>query len=169
MRQRKAKKRQRSKRQSNVVRSAVIQSKQVSHGEVWKLGKFHYLFCGDPESSKFQELLPSTIALLLLFPREGKPRLPEKPVHAKNTLLFHSSYGEDIDLRNLRHIVENCVSTTTDADEFVVMFNLLDPSLFILMEDLFCSCYCAEPNPQRCTDALTAWTAIKQTAKKLST
>lgn len=165
----KTKKRKRAKRQSNIVTTEVIQAQQFSQGEVWKLGKFHYLFCGAPESNRFQKLLPSEIALLLLFPRDEKPWLPDELSHAQNTLLFHTSYGEDIDLRNLRLIVENCISTTTEADDSIVVFNLPDPSLFILMESLFCSCYCAEPDPKRCTDALTAWAAIKQPVKKLST
>ncbi|MGR3278903.1 streptomycin biosynthesis regulator [Acaryochloris marina NIES-2412] len=163
----KAKKRQRAQRQSNVVTTEVIQAQQFLQGEVWKLGNFHYLFCGDPESNKFKKLLPSDIALLLLFPREEKPWLPDEPANAQNTLLFHTSYGEDIDLRNLRLIVENCISTTTEAEDSIVVFNLPDPSLFILMESLFCSCYCAEPDPRRCTDALTAWSITNQPVKKL--
>ncbi|NJM67356.1 MAG: ParB N-terminal domain-containing protein [Acaryochloris sp. RU_4_1] len=163
----KAAKRQRAKKQSDEIRPLTVQAKQVSNGEIWKLGKFHYLYCGDPSSSKFQKLLPSEIALLLIFPRVTKSWPQEKPANVKNALLFYTSYGEDIDLRNLRQIVENCLSTTTNADEPVVIINLPDPSFFILMENLYCPCYCAEPDPQRCTDALTAWSITMQPSKKI--
>ncbi|UJB72794.1 ParB N-terminal domain-containing protein (plasmid) [Acaryochloris sp. 'Moss Beach'] len=163
-------KRQRTRKQVNAhtKEPRITESKKVVTGDIWKLGKFHYLFCGDPESSEFQKLLPSEIALLLFFPRKTKPWLQEKPENVLNTLSFYTSYGEDIDLRNLRLIIENCLSTTTEANDSVIVFNLPDPSLFILMESLYCLCYCAEPDPQRCTDALTAWAAINQTVKRLS-
>lgn len=160
-------KRQRKKKQPTNPSTPTIQSKEVSKGDIWKLGKFHYLFCGDPYSIIFQKLLPSEIALFLTF-LDSKEHWPHSlPVNAKNALLFYSSYGEDIDLRNLRQIIENCLTTTTDADDIVVMINLPDPSLFILMESLYCLCYCADPDPQRCTDALTVWATTKQPAKKL--
>lgn len=165
----KTSKRQRTRKQVNTStqKPLVTEPKRVVKGDIWKLGKFHYLFCGEYESNKFQKLLPSEIALLLFFPRKTKPWLQEKPKNVLNTLSFYTSYGEDIDLRNLRLIVENCLSTTTEADDSVIVLNLPDPSLFILMESLYCLCYCAEPDPQRCTDALTAWAAIKQPVKKL--
>ncbi|MGR3278720.1 ParB N-terminal domain-containing protein [Acaryochloris marina NIES-2412] len=163
----KSTKRKRTKKKPAPLDSQVAQSNKVKKGDIWKLGKSHFLFCGDSESAEFQKLLPSEIALLLFFPREAKPWLPEQPANIQNTLLFHTSYGEDIDFKNLRQIVENCISTTTEADEPVVIINLPDPSLFILLEDLYCPCYCAEPDPHRCSDALTAWSITNQPSKKL--
>lgn len=165
----KTSKRQRIKKQSTTPKPLLAQPQRVKKGDVWRLGKYHLLFCGDSESSEFQKYLPTEIALLLFFPRAKKPWLPEEPANVQNTLLFHSSYGEDLHLETLRGIVENCLSGTTDANEPVVMINLIDPSLFILIDELECRCYCAEPDPERCTDALTAWAAINQPAKKLST
>lgn len=163
----KAAKRQRTKKRPDEVNPLTIQTKQVSKDEIWKLGKFHYLYCGNPSSTKFQKLLPSEIGLFLNF-LQTRDSLPQSiPANVKNALLFYTSYGEDIDLKNLRQIVENCLSTTTDADDPVVIINLPDPSLFILMENLYCPCYSAEPDPQRCTDALTAWSVTKQPSKKL--
>lgn len=160
-------KRRRTKKQPISPKPLVSEPKEVARGDTWKLGKSHYLFCGDPDSAEFQKLLPSEIALLLFFPRKPEPWLPKKPENVQNTLLFHTSYGDDIDLKNLRQVVENCISTTTDSDDPVVIINLPDPSLFILMEQLFCPCYCADPDPQRCADALTAWAIIKLPTKKL--
>ncbi|MGR3279369.1 ParB N-terminal domain-containing protein [Acaryochloris marina NIES-2412] len=166
-----ATKRQRKKKQASQVTSPtpLVQSKEVVGGDTWKLGKSHYLFCGDSSSKKFQKLLPSEIGLFMIF-LDAEEHWPQSlPKNTKNALSFYSSYGEDIDLRNLRQIIENCLATTTDADDTVIMINLPDPSLFILMESLYCPCYCAEPDPQRCTDALTAWAAINQPVRKLST
>lgn len=162
-------KRKRIKKQATAPESTFLQQKKTKEGDIWRLGKSHVLFCGDSESDKFQKLIPKDISLLLFFPRLDKPWLPEKPTNVQNTLLFHTSYGEDLHLETLRGIIENCLSGTTDANDLIVMINLIDPSLFILIEELECSCYCAEPDPQRCTDALIAWAAINQTVKKIST
>lgn len=162
-------KRQRTKRQASQRTSqpSNIEPKKVKKGETWKLGKSHYLFCGDSSSKKFQKLLPSEIGLFMIFIDTEEHWGSPLPSNTKNAFSFYSSYGEDIDLRNLRQIIENCLVTTTEADDAVIVVNLPDPSLFILMESLYCLCYCAEPNPQRCTDALTAWAVIKQPVKKL--
>ncbi|ABW32520.1 ParB N-terminal domain-containing protein [Acaryochloris marina] len=162
-------KRQRRKKPAATLNTIVEQSQKVQIDDIWRLGKSHLLFCGDSGSAKFQKLLPIEISLLLFFPRKDKPWLPEKPTNVHNTLLFHTSYGEDLHLETLRGIIENCLSGTTDANDPIVMINLIDPSLFILIDELECSCFCAEPDPQRCTDALTVWTAINQTVKKIST
>lgn len=167
--QKKSTKRSRAKKQPVSPKLLEEQPIEAEEGDTWKLGKSHYLFCGDASSSKFLKLFPSEVALLLYFPRQREDWTQAITLQARSTLLFHTFYGEDIDLKNLRKIIENCLSTTTDADDSIVVVNLADPLLFILMESLFCSCYCAEPDPQRCTDALTAWAAINQTVKKLST
>ena len=160
-------KRSRAKKQPTLPKSIEIKPPEVKEGDIWKLGGSHYLFCGDTYSSKFQKLFPSEVALLLYFPRQREDWTQAITLKAQSTLLFHTFYGEDIDLKNLRKIIENCLSTTTDADDSIIVVNIADPLLFILMESLFCSCYCAEPDPQRCTDALAAWAAINQTMKKL--
>lgn len=159
--------RRRTKKQYIAPDSPAIDAKIVKKGDTWKLGKSHYLYCGEFESSKFQALLPSQITLLLFFPRITAPWLSKKPDNVQNYLSFYTSHGDDIDLKDLRSMIESCLSTTTDADDPVITVNLPDPLLFMLMESLYCHCYCAESNPQRCTDALTAWAAINQTVKKL--
>lgn len=159
--------RRRTKKQHIVSDFPSIDAKTVKKGDTWKLGKSHYLYCGEFKSSKFQAHLPSQITLLLLFPQTADPWLSKKPDNVQNYLSFYTSYGDDIDLKDLRSMIESCLSTTTDADDPVITINLPDPLLFMLMESLFCRCYCAEPDPQRCTDALTAWAATNQPVKKL--
>lgn len=160
-------KRQRSTKQLITPKSPIDQTQRVEIGDIWKLGKSHYLFCGDPSAKKFQKLLPSEIGLFLVFlqARENWPQVI--PGNVINALSFFTSHGEDIDINSLRLIIENCLSTTTDADDPVVVVNLPDPLLFMLMENLYCPCYCADPDPQHCTNALSAWIAIKQPVKKI--
>lgn len=164
-------KRQRAKKQASqkAQKSLTDQPRNVEAGDIWKLGESHYLFCGDPSSRKFQKLLPSEIGLFAIFLRTEEYWPQERPVNTKNVLLFYTSYGDDIDLKNLRLMIENCLFTTTESDDSIVVVNLPDPLLFILMESVFCRCYCTESDPQRCTDALTAWASTNQPVKKLST
>ena len=159
--------RKRTKKQPVTPKTLEVKSPNVAEGDTWKLGKSHYLFCGDLFSKQFQKLLPSEIALFLVFLKTRESWTHPVPENALNALLFYTSYGDDIDLKNLRLMIENCLFTTTEADDSIVVFNLPDPLLFILMESLFCCCYSADPDPQRCTEALNAWTAIKQPLKKL--
>ena len=160
-------KRKRTKKKSVTPKTIGNRPGTVNKGDIWKLGKRHHLFCGDPSSKRFQKLLPSRIGLYLFFfqtPEQWPHKIPENAI---NVLSFYTSYGEDFHLETLRAITENCLSGTTDANDPVVMINLIDPSLFILIDELECPCYCAEPDPQRCSDALTAWSITNQTANKL--
>ena len=160
-------KRKRTKKQPRVAEPTLVQTRTVKKGDLWKLGKSHYLFCGNPSSNKFQKLLPSEIGLFLVFLEALEDWPATIPVHSLNALLFYTSHSEDFHLETIRAITENCVSGTTDANDPVVMINLIDPSLFILIDELECPCYCAELDPQRCSDALTAWSVTNQPFKKL--
>lgn len=162
-------KRSRKKKQPVTPRSTAVEPQKVKEGDIWKLGKSHLLFCGDSSSEKFLKLLPSEIALLLHFPQQRDSLTQALAVEAQSILIFHTLYGDDIDLKNLRLMLENCLFTTTGANDPVVVVNLPDPLLFILMESVFCCCYCADPDPEHCTEAIDAWKAIHKTAKKLST
>lgn len=145
----------------------VVKPKKVKSGDTWLLGNHHQLFCGSHASQKFQSLLPEDIDLLLVFPGEPEEWLPSLPRQATSALMFYTPYGDDMHLEQLRSIVSNSVSSTTDADDMVVVLNLPDPSLFILLDGLQCKCYCAEPDPQRCTDALTAWSITQKPSKQI--
>lgn len=160
-------KRKRAKKKSVTPKPEREKLKKVEKGDIWRLGKSHYLFCGDSSAKKFQKLLPSEIGLFLLFLETLKDWPQPIPENSMNALLFYTSHGEDFHLETIRAITENCVSGTTDANDPVVMINLIDPSLFILIEELECPCYCAEPDPKRCSDALAAWSITNQPSKKL--
>lgn len=161
-------KRKRAKKQAKSSSESLNASpKRVQPGEVWKLGRFHFLFCGNPDSDEFQQLLPSEISLLLVFPQSSKQWPQIRPKNARSVVVFDTPFGEDLHLETLRGVIENSLAGTTDANDPVVIINLLDPSLFILIDDLQCRCCCAEPDPQRCSEALTAWSITKQPSKKI--
>lgn len=145
----------------------VVRPKTIKKGEIWKLGRKHLLFCGNHSTQKFQSLIPEEIALLLIFPSKPDEWLPNMPRQAKSALMFVTSYGEDMHLETIRNAVSNIISGTTDADDTVVILNLPDPSLFLLLEDLQCQSFCAEIDPQRCTDAMTAWSVIHKSAQRV--
>lgn len=159
--------RKRTKKKPATPKPEIEKLKKVEKGDLWKLGKSHYLFCGDSSSERFQKLLPSKVGLFLYFSESRKNWPQYIPEYSLNALMFYTSYGDDFHLETLRAITENGLSGTTDSNDPVVMINLIDPSLFILIDELECPCYCAEPNPQRCSDALTAWSITNQTSKKL--
>ncbi|WP_299403243.1 ParB/RepB/Spo0J family partition protein [Acaryochloris sp. IP29b_bin.148] len=159
--------RKRTKKKAATTKPSEEQTRNVNQGDLWKLGKSHYLFCGDPSSKKFQGLLPREIGLFMIFLETLEDWPKTIPENSMNALLFYTSHGEDFHLETIRVITENCVSGTTDANDPVVMINLIDPSLFVLIDVLECPCYCAEPDPQRCSDALTAWSVTKQPIRKV--
>jgi hypothetical protein len=160
--------RQRKSQSSDLTpQRATIELKKVVRGEIWQLGNRHRLFCGSQSSRKLQSLLPTEISLLLLFPSTPEEWLPSIPVEANSVLAFHSRHLEDMHLETLRNILSNCISGTTDAGDTVVMLNLPDPSSFILMEEMDCNCFCAEPDPIRCQEALTAWATTGQPIQKI--
>lgn len=151
---------------ANAPNPLVVKARKVKKNEIWELGGRHLLFCGDHSSMKFQDLLPEEIPLLFVFPTEPNEWLPSIPNNARSILALYSNYN-DIHLETIRNIVSNFVSGATDAEDSVVMLGLPDSSLFLLMEDMDCRCICGEPDPSRCTEALTAWTVTKLSAKNL--
>ena len=84
-----------------------------------------------------------------------------------SALSFHTPYKDEVPLDDLRLVIEKILVSTTDSEDTVVMINLPDPSIFILMENLGCCCYCAETDPQLCEDALTAWSITNKPSRKL--
>lgn len=141
--------------------------RQVEKGEIWGLGRFHRLFCGDASSLKFRKIMPEEIALVIQFPELIKDWPRSIPKNAKSIIAIYTSL-DDFHLETFRATVESFVLGTADAGESVVINGLPDPSLFILLDKLECQCICAEPNPVLCNDAVTAWTmTTKKQAKRL--
>lgn len=147
---------------------SIVIPQAVKQGEVWQLGDRHLIFCGQESSLKFQDLLPEEITLLLNFPTTPESWLPTIPRQVKSALSFYTPYGEDLHLETIRGLVSTSISGTTDADDAIVITGLPDPSLFLLIEDMECHCYCAEPSQQLCSDALTAWAITRTPSKRMN-
>lgn len=140
---------------------------QVAKGEVWSLGRYHRLFCGDATSQKFQRLVPKDISLVIYFPDDVNGWPTSIPDNVNTVWSFYTAL-DDFHLDHLRENLESCISGTTDPGETIAMLGLPHPSLFILIEQLEVSCVCAEPDPNICTDAVTAWTVTtKRMAKRV--
>lgn len=159
--------RKRKTKEPEAQEPIVVRPRRVKKGETWKLGNRHLIFCGETSSKKFESILPDEISLLLTFPSSRETWIPTVPPQARSALSFYSPYGEDLHLETIRDVIKATITGTTDADDAIAMLGLPDPSLFLLIEDLQCHCYCAEPDPQQCTNALTAWSITKQPITKL--
>jgi len=141
-------------------RSIVVQPRRVKTGSTWKLGKSQLLYCGNIEDSGFQKLLPRRIELFLRVVPSLDGVSQSVPPGTVSGMILFTPYGGERDLRLFRELVQNAIDLYTDPGESVVLATLPDPSLFILMDELEAHCFCAEPEPKRCEEALAAWSAI---------
>ena len=119
----------------------------------WRLGKEHFLYCGDPKSATFQESFPQNIDLSLVFPHNFNWR-PEFSKKVNSELVFYSEY-QDIDLTVLRQAIEQLFLLYTEDYSTVIFSFLPDPQLILLADKLKCICRIAEPNLQQCQKIIT--------------
>jgi Protein of unknown function (DUF3102) len=139
-------------------------AKTVEVGQTWRLGGFHILFCGEPTDPKFIKRLPRSVPLLLEFPPSYAP-LPQSFVsNFQSHLAFNTTLNNDLDLGALREIVEATIEGTTDGGDSVALYCLPDPAIFLLLDQLECIAYCAEPDPHKCNMAIAAWTTVTKRA-----
>ena len=123
----------------------------------WQLGKHHLMYCGDPHSPKLQTQLPKRIALAISFPPTANWYLGSLEQKVNSSLVLFSQY-KDVDLKALRDIVRNALTIYTSAEETVMFSFLPDPALLLVAEKLFCRCWIAEPDIERCQAVIQAWT-----------
>lgn len=137
----------------------IVKPRQVEVGSIWKLGKSHMLYCGSSNDAKFQKLLPQTIELLLTVISERAHWIQlDPPARTVTELALISPYGGDRDLNLFRDLIQNAVDLYTDPGDAIALAYLPDPTILLLMEELDTHCYCAEPDPKRCEEALMTWT-----------
>jgi hypothetical protein len=138
-------------------------AKVVEPGQTWRLGGFHILYCGEPTDAKFLKRVPTDSSLLLEFPIAHSP-LPTSFInHFQSHLSFRTAL-DDFDLGALREIIAATIEGTTDGGDKVVLHRLPDPAIFLLIDQLECVGYCAEPDPVKCNMAIAAWTMITKRA-----
>lgn len=141
-------------------KSIIVTPRRVKTGSTWKLGKSQLLYCGKIDDPGFQRMLPKRIELFLRVVPNLDRASQSVPSGTVSGMILFTPYGGERDLRLFRELVQNAIDLYTDPGESVVLATLPDPSLFILMDELEARCFCAEPNPKRCEEALAAWSAI---------
>ena len=145
-----------------IIDKSLIKSKAktVEEGQTWRLGGFHILFCGEPTDPRFIKRLPRDIALLMEFPPSRK-LLPESFTEPfESYFAFSSKIKTDFDLGTIREIVQTALEGTTDGGDSVALYCLPDPAIFLLLDQLECIAFCAEPDPHKCNMAIAAWTTV---------
>jgi hypothetical protein len=131
-------------------------STRIQTGTWWQVAQQHLLYCGSPGSSRFQERLPNQVSLQLTFPPSRSNWQESVSPKIKSALCLWSSYP-DQNLRLLRELVERALLLYTESSETVAFSFLPDPELLILAHELECCCLVAEPDLQRCQEAIALW------------
>jgi hypothetical protein len=145
--------------QETEVVSPKVQSAKYSSiqaGSWWQVGGRHLLFCGNPNSPRFQERLPNQVSLQLAFPPERNNWLESVSPKVKSSLCLWSSY-KDQGVESLHNLVEEALRLYTESDETTVFLFLPDPQLLVLAHELDCQCMVAEPDLGKCQKAIALW------------
>ena len=139
-------------------------AKTVEEGQTWRLGGFHIIFCGEPTDQRFTKRLPRQTPLLIEFPIT-RTLLPESfTASFASYFAFFTELKNDFDLNIIRESLEITMEGTTDGGDAVVLYRLPDPAIFLLIDQLECIGYCAEPDPDKCNAAIAAWTTVTKRA-----
>ena len=143
--------------QPEVVRpkAPLAKSNSIATGSWWRLGERHLLYCGSPNSPRFQERIPNSVSLQLAFPPAPNNWLESVSPKVKSALCLWSSYP-DGDAKSFHNLVAQALELYTETDDTTVFLFLPDPQLLILAHELDCQCLIAEPDLQRCQQAIAA-------------
>jgi len=131
-------------------------STRIQTGSWWQVAERHLLYCGSPDSSRFQERLPNQVSLQLAFPLSRSNWQDSVSPKVKSALSLFSSY-QDQDLKLLLELVQRALLLYTESNETVVFSFLPEPQLLLLADQLDCRCLIAEPDVMRCETALAFW------------
>jgi hypothetical protein len=139
----------------------------VKLGDHWSIGLAHHLVCCEWDDSEFQKILPRSVNKLLYFPPKVNDikKLMGKTLELYEQLLVLASpYSQDdIDLMVFRQMITSALEGYTNAGDIILISPLPDPALFILFTQLDITAFCAEPDPQRCQEAISAWNTSAET------
>ena len=133
----------------------VAKSNSIATGSWWRLGDRHLLYCGSPNSPRFQERIPNSVSLQLAFPPAPNNWVESVSPKVKSALCLWSSYP-DGDAKSFHNLVAQALELYTETDDTTVFLFLPDPQLLMLAHELDCQCLIAEPNLQRCQQAIAA-------------
>ena len=143
--------------QPEVVRSKapLAKSNSIATGSWWRLGERHLLYCGSPNSPRFQERIPNSVSLQLAFPPAPNNWVESVSPKVKSAFCLWSSYPDE-DAKSFHNLVAQALELYTETDDTTVFLFLPDPQLLILAHELDCQCLIAEPDLQRCQQAIAA-------------
>ena len=137
------------KEEADSIKQDIIEI--ISPQRMWCLGKQkqHIVMCQDPNSIKFIEKLPPSIALCLAFPSIKEWRF--ECDRYKSMMTFYSEYQDLDEIALLRSIQYTIEITTEDRDVIAVCYI---PSLKVLslIDALGCRAIIAEPDRDKCLE-----------------
>lgn len=116
----------------------------------------HLLFCGNPQSERFLDLLPAEVSLSIAFPPRRSDWQNSFHSIAKSAFSLFTVY-RDQDLELLKQTVKQLLLLYTSEDDVVVFSYLSEPELPSISDELNCRCYIAEPNTVLCSAAMAVW------------
>jgi len=131
---------------------------RIKPGSTWRVGK-HLLYCGIPDSHDFEKHLPAEIGLLMRFTSSDADWFQPVIPGTKAGFAMFSPYMDDQNWQIFRDMVGCVLKNHTESGSTVALSYLPDPSLLVLLDDMDCVAYCAEPDIAKCEDALVFWTA----------
>lgn len=121
----------------------------------WQLGEKHWLFCGEPNSTKFIERVPKKIALTLSFPpNRDYSLIPD--LKSRSNFSYASKY-KAFDLSLVVPMVRNAIELSTEEGETITFLYISHPVLLELGVRLGCQCYVVEPDLEKCNQILKIW------------
>jgi hypothetical protein len=137
----------------------------IKTGDHWSLGLAHQIMCCKWDEPEFQKILPRTINVFLNFPPKANEIKELKDLDRfEQLLVLASPYSRnDIDLMVFRLMIQSALEAYTNGGDIILISPLPDPALFILCTQLDIIVYCAEPDPKRCQEAISAWNTSANT------
>ncbi len=126
--------------------------KVISRQKEWKIG-VHTLTCYEPNSPSFIALLPESVSLVLAFPSHKNWNFEFQQYNS--IIIFQTNY-DDLDYAGLFNSVKNIVEITTEYGDIVVLAFIPEPRILMLLNELGCKVFIAEPDYNKCLSLVEA-------------
>ncbi len=137
---------------------AVRPSARLLQGTFWQLGDKHQLFCGEPKSAKFRQIIPKEVALMVtLLPEADYSLIPPLEPQPLSSFTFQSSCFDELDLRYFFKMVEDCLRSSTLEGDTIVFNYFYDLKILQVAENLNCKFIIAEPDLGKCEKIRNFW------------
>ena len=118
----------------------------IPQQNLWSVGK-HTVFCGDPNSANFINLLPANVSLCLSFPQQKNWLFQ---YHQYNSAINIYSKYPDLDLDFLLESISRSIQIATESNDSIVICFIPHQSILSIVNSLGCHAFIAEPNRHKC-------------------